>query len=168
MLHKEKITRFINNAKSGYNFVIYDVPFNTATTYLSEVVYNSDNLVLAVDASTWGIAKMMLGVCNISNEDMQDTMFRRAQVVFNKQRKLHKVFGKSIRSAADIMKVVDQQVLELIGDDPGFYFKDMTLSGIIDDDPNMEDGWFDNVQYSDTRKGQNVFLELLQNIVLHK
>lgn len=168
LLHKEKLGRFINMAKVQHNFVIYDIPFNKATTFLSDVTYGCDNIVLAVDSSNWGITKMMLNVCNIASEDMQDTIFNRAQVVFNRYRNLNKVFGKRIRTASDIMKVVDDQVLDLIGDDPGFYFQKLTISGIINDDPAMEDGWFENVQYSDTRKGQNVFLELLQNIVLKK
>ena len=168
LLHKEKLGRFINMAKVQHNFVIYDIPFNKATTFLSDVTYGCDNIVLAVDSSNWGITKMMLNVCNIASEDMQDTIFNRAQVVFNRYRNLNKVFGKKIRTASDIMKVVDDKVLDLIGDDPGFYFQKLTISGIINDDPAMEDGWFENVQYSDTRKGQNVFLELLQNIVLKK
>lgn len=168
LLHKEKIGRFTNMAKVQHNFVIYDIPFSKATTFLSDVTYSCDNIVLTVDSSNWGVTKMMLNVCNIASEDMQDTIFNRAQVVFNRYRNLNKVFGKKIRTASDIMKVVDDKVLDLIGDDPGFYFQKLTISGIINDDPAFEDGWFEDVQYSDTRKGQNVFLELLQNIVLKK
>ena len=168
LLHKEKISRFVNLAKTSHNFVIYDIPFNVATGFLSDIVYMSDNLVLVTDASNWGITKTMLSVCNIPSEDMQDTVFNRAQIVFNKYRNLYKVLGKKVRTCVDITRVMDQKVLELVGDDPGFHFEDLHIAGIINDDPDFEQGWFDDVQYVDTKKGQQIFLELVEHIVLKK
>lgn len=168
LLHKEKISRFVNLAKSSHNFVIYDVPFDDATNFLSDLTYTADNLVVVVDTSNWGIVKAMLNICNISSEDMQDVVFKRAQLVFNKLRNLHKVMGSKIKTGVDILKVMDKQVLDLIGDDPGFYFESLKISGIINDDPNIEDCWFEEVQYSDSKRGQQVFLELLYNIVMNK
>lgn len=168
LLHKEKINRFANLAKSTHNFVIYDVPFNDATNFLSDLTYTADNLVLTMDASNWGVVKTMLSVCNISSEDMQDVMFKRAQIVINRLRNLNKVMGCKIRTGTDILKVMDKMVLDLVGDDPGFYFSNFKISGIINDDPNVEDCWFEDTQYSDTKKGQAVFLELLYNIIMNK
>lgn len=168
LLHKEKISRFANLAKTSHNFVIYDIPFNIATGFLSDIVYMSDNLVLVTDASNWGITKTMLSVCNIPSEDMQDTVFNRAQIVFNKYRNLYKVLGKKVRTCVDITRVMDQKVLELVGDDPGFHFEDLHIAGIINDDTDFEQGWFDDVQYVDTKKGQQIFLELIERIVLKK
>ena len=37
LLHKEKLSRFVNLAKTSHNFVIYDIPFNSATGFLSEI-----------------------------------------------------------------------------------------------------------------------------------
>lgn len=168
LLHKEKISRFVNLAKTSHNFVIYDIPFNSATSFLSEITYMTDNLVLVADASNWGITKLMLNVCNISLDDMQDTIFSRAQLVFNRYRNLTKLLGKKVRTGVDITRVVDMKVQELIGEDPGFHFEDLHIAGIVNDDPDIENGWFDNVQYSDTNKGQAIFLELLEHIVLKK
>ena len=168
LLHKEKISRFVNLAKTSHNFVIYDIPFNSAIGFLSEITYMTDNLVLVADASNWGITKLMLNVCNISLDDMQDTIFSRAQLVFNRYRNLTKLLGKKVRTGVDITKVVDMKVQELIGEDPGFHFEDLHIAGIINDDPDIENGWFDNVQYSDTPKGQAIFIELLEHIVLKK
>lgn len=168
LLHKEKISRFVNLAKTSHNFVIYDIPFNSAIGFLSEITYMTDNLVLVADASNWGITKLMLNVCNISLDDMQDTIFSRAQLVFNRYRNLTKLLGKKVRTGVDITKVVDMKVQELIGEDPGFHFEDIHIAGIINDDPDIENGWFDNVQYSDTPKGQAIFIELLEHIVLKK
>ena len=166
LLHKEKISRFVNLAKTSANFVVYDIPFNSATGFLSEVTYMSDNLVLVADASNWGLTKMMLNVCNIGLDDMQDTIFSRAQLVFNRYRNLTKVLGRKVRTGVDITKALDLKVQELIGEDPGFHFEDLHIAGIINDDPDFENGWFDNVQYTDTNKGQAIFLELLEHIIL--
>lgn len=168
LLHKEKLSRFVNLAKTSHNFVIYDIPFNSATGFLSEITYMTDNLVLVADASNWGITKMMINVCNISVDDMQDTIFSRAQLVFNRYRNLTKVLGKKVRTGVDITKVIDMKVQELIGEDPGFHFEDLHIAGIINDDPDIENGWFENLQYSDTAKGQAIFLELIEHIVLKK
>ena len=168
LLHKEKISRFVNLAKTSHNFVIYDIPFSSATGFLSEITYMTDNLVLVADASNWGITKLMLNVCNISLDDMQDTIFSRAQLVFNRYRNLTKLLGKKVRTGVDITRVVDMKVQELIGEDPGFHFEDLHIAGIVNDDPDIENGWFDTVQYSDTNKGQAIFLELLEHIVLKK
>lgn len=168
ILHKEKIARFINLAKTSYNFVIYDVPFKETVGFLSDITYMCDNLVLTVDASNWGITKTLLSMCNIDSDDMQDTMFSRAQLVFNRQRSLSRVLGTKVRSCYDIVKAMDKKVKELIGEDPGYHFEDLHIAGIINDDPVFEDGWFEQVQYSDTRKGQAIFLELADSIVLKK
>lgn len=168
ILHKEKLSRFVNISKTSHNFIIYDIPFNDATDFLAEITYTADNLVLAIDASNWGIAKTMLSVCNIGIEDMQDTVFNRAQIVFNRYRNLTKLFGRKVRTGNDITKVMDSKVQELIGEDPGFHFEDMLIAGIINDDPDIENGWYEDISYSDTRKGQEVFVELVEHIILKK
>ncbi len=168
ILHKEKLSRFVNISKTSHNFIIYDIPFSDATDFLAEITYTADNLVLAIDASNWGIAKTMLSVCNIGIEDMQDTVFNRAQIVFNRYRNLTKLFGRKVRTGNDITKVMDSKVQELIGEDPGFHFEDMIIAGIINDDPDIENGWYEDVSYSDTRKGQEVFVELVEHIILKK
>lgn len=167
MIKKEKLNRFFNTVKNKHQFVIYDLPFDYATGYCSEITYNCDNIVMVTDSSTWGLGKMMLDVCNISSEDMQDTMFNRGQVVFNKFRNMKKLFGHPFRSAYEMLSILDRQVVELVGD-VGLHFSTMKVSGIIHDDPSIEDTYFTENNYSDTRKGQNIFLELVQNIVLNK
>jgi Mrp family chromosome partitioning ATPase len=168
MLQEDRIQRFLNLAKSSSNFIIYDVPFNSAKGFLKDVTYRADNLVLTVDASNWGVTKTMLSVCNIEENDMQDIMFNKAQIVFNRFRNLNTVFGRKVKTAADIEKEMDHKVIELLGEDPGFHFSDMHIAGVINDDPDFENGWFADVAYSDTKKGQDIFLRLIENIVLKK
>lgn len=165
IIHKEKISRFINLAKTSHNFVIYDVPFKTAVGYGSDFTFMADNIVVTLDCSNWGIAKTMLAMSNIENDDMQETMFGRGQLLFNRYRVLNKVMGRKVKTAIDITKAMDFKVHELIGEDPGYYFQAMHICGLINDDTDFESGWFESTQYSDTQKGSTLFLEILKNIV---
>ena len=166
--NKDKITRFINLVKPTHNFVIYDVPFDDATGFLADVVYLADELVLVTEMSTHGIIKTMLKVCNVASQEMQDTLFSKSQIIFNKYRGLNKLLGKKIKVANDITKIMDDKVKELCGQDSGLYFSDMRIAGIINDDPDFEYGWFESVQYSDTAKGKQIFNSIVDNVVTHK
>ena len=164
---KDKIARFINMAKANHNFVIYDVPFNAATKHLDQLIYTADNVVLNVDYSSWGIAKMMLAICNIGSDDMEETLFSRGQILFNKYRPIKKIMGKKIKKPSDVTEVMDKKMFELLGEDPGYYFSDMHICGTIPFDLDFEAGWFEEMQYSDSKKGNDAFIKVLKNIVLH-
>lgn len=166
MVQKEKIARFINLAKTSHNFVIYDIPFDTATGFGKDFTFMADNIVVTVDCSNWGITKAMLDLCNIDDPDMQETIFSRGQLLFNRYRALHKVMGRKVKTAMDITKVMDYKVRELEGDDPGLYFQQMHICGLINEDAKFENGWYENIQYADTPVGSKIFVELLKNIVL--
>ena len=165
-IQKDRLSRFLNLAKASHNFVIYDVPFKNAITNLSEVVFNSDNIVMVVDSSNWGVAKTMIDICNIESDDMTETLFNRGQMLFNRYRGLSKVLGKRIKTAQDIEVAMDNKVRQLLGEDPGFYFQSMHICGIVNEDPNFELGWFSSEQYSDTRKGSKIFSDLVINILM--
>lgn len=167
LLNEAKITRFINLAKPSHNFIIYDVPFDSAVGFLADTVYLSDNLVVVTEMSTHGIIKTMLKICNIDSQDMMDTFFSKAQLVFNKYRGFNKLLGKKVKTAKDITKIMDQTVFDLIGEDNGLYFSSMHIAGILDDDPNYELGWFERVQYSDTNKGKEIYKDLIEKIITH-
>lgn len=168
LLNRDKLSRFANLAKTSHHFIIYDMPFKTATDFAKDLTFMADNIVLTVDSSTWGVTKTMLEVCNIESDDMQDTIFSRAQLLFNKYRGLNKVLGRKVKSAVDITKAMDRQVLELIGEDTGYYFQNMHICGVINDDNAVEEGWFSSKPYSETPQGQQIFTELLCNIVLKR
>lgn len=162
----DKLPRFINLAKSSHNFVIYDVPFQSLTGHLKDVMFNADSLVLTVDASNWGITKAMLDVCNIGNDDVSETIFKRGQLLFNRYRGLKKVLGKKVKNAVDITVAMDTKVRSLLGDDPGLYFQNMNICGLINDDPAYDHCWFEREQYSDTRNGSKLFSDLVTHILM--
>lgn len=168
IIDKSKINRFVNLAKSTYNFVIYDAPFEVATEHLPELTYLADSVTLVVDSSNWGVAKAMIGMANIPTEEMQDTMFSRAQIVFNKFRRMNRIFGKKVKTYDDITKEMDRKILDLQGEDIGLHFAKMRIAGSINDDATIEDGWCADVAYSDTAKGQKIFLEVIESVILNK
>lgn len=167
-IQKDKISRFVNLAKSQYNFIIYDTSFKDTTTYLQDITYNADNLALVVDSSNWGMTKTMLSVCNIQSEEMESTIFNKAQIVFNRYKNINHYMGKKVKDMRGILDITDKKVFELVGEDIGLYFSEMNIAGIINEDPNFEMGWFEKVQYCDTPQGQILFGNLLRNIVLNK
>lgn len=168
VIQKEKISRFINLAKTSHNFVIYDVPFKTAIGFGKDFTFMADNVVVTLDCSNWGISKTMLNMCNIADDDMQETLFNRGQLLFNRYRILNKVMGNKVKTAIDITKVMDAKVRDLLGEDPGYYFQSMHISGLINEDKAFEAGWFESTQYSDTTDGSKLFIEVLKNIVLKR
>ena len=127
----------------------------------------ADNIVMTIDCSNWGITKTMLNVCNIDSDDMMETFFNRGQILFNRYRALNKVMGRKVKTAIDITKVMDFKVRDLLGEDPGYYFQTMHICGLINEDARFESGWYGDTQYSDTKDGRKIFLDVLKNIVLN-
>ena len=167
LIHKQKLMRFTSAAKNGHNFVIYDIPFKYATDFFSEVIHMCDNIVLTVDASNWGVTKTMINMCNIQSDEIQDAMFNRAQILFNRYTGANKFFGKKIRNIRNVPKEMDHKVAELIGEEPEFYFKDMHIAGVVNEDPEFEAGWYSRKHFSDVKKGQQIFIDLIKSIVLN-
>lgn len=167
IIKQEKLTRFINSVKSSFNFTIYDIPFSTATTFLRDVVYTADNIVNVVDASNWGVSKFMLDCCNIASEEMQETIFNRTEIIFNKFRGIDNIFGRKVKKLSDILRVMDDKVVDLTGVDSGMYFMNMHIVGKIDYDEKFDDQWFSNKWYSDDKHGKEVFSQLVAETVLY-
>lgn len=166
MVERQKLYRFVNLAKTDYNFVVYDIPFEDAVGCVSDVTFMADNIVIVVDSSNWGITKTMLTICNIDSEDMMDIIFGSGQLVFNRHKELKRLMNKRVRRVTDIPKIMDNKVQELVGLDPGFYFQEMHIAGILEEDEDYEASWFKRTQYSDTDKGFQVYSQLIQNILL--
>lgn len=167
IIKREKLPRFINSIKSSYNFAIYDIPFEYATTVLQDVIYTADNIVNVVDCSNYGISKFMLDYCNIASEEMQEALFNRTEIVFNKFRGLDTVMGRKVRKFTDILKILDDKVIDLTSTDSGIYFSNMHIVSKLDYDDRFEEQWFGNKWYSDTPEGRAIFGQLVGDIILY-
>lgn len=168
LLNKDRVPRFINLAKTNNNFVIYDIPFDVLIDFGKEFAFMADSIVLTVACNNWGISKAMLQMCNIGEDDIEETLFTKGQLLFNNCSHMEKCFGKRFKNITDIIKIMDNKILELIGEMPSYTFRDMSICGVIQHNNLFEDGWFDNIQYSDTPDGGNQFAELLSNIVFKR
>lgn len=168
IINKEKLARFATMAKTMSQFIVYDIPFKDAVESAAPIIYTADNLVINIGTSNWGITKALVGIGNIESEDFEDCLFSRGQLLFNRYAGMNRLFGNKINKLDNIPKLMDKQMLELIGRDTGLNFKDMNIAGLINEDSKFEYGWYEKVQYSDTVEGMNMFIELLKNIMLRR
>lgn len=168
MIQKNRVMKFANSAKNGHNFVIYDAPFEAATGHLDDLTTMQDNIVIVSDASTWGSMKTLLYMMNIGDDTVLETMFNKSQILFNRYRGYPKILDQKIRNPQDILKAMDKQVEKLVGTDIGYQFQQMHCCGSLGYIDKFEEGWLgkDKQQYTATRDGQAVFVEILKNIVL--
>lgn len=163
---KQKLARFASNVRNSYNFIIYDMPFNCATEYAADITFTADNIIITCDASNHGLMSMMLSMCNIDSEDMQEAMFGRSNICFTKYRNFNNVLGGKVNSAKDALTTLDMEVQRLLGIDPEYYFSSINTCGILPYDERYEDCWFKETQISDTEEGRAIFIQLLSNILL--
>lgn len=142
------------------------MPFNCATEYAADITFTADNIIITCDASNHGLMSMMLSMCNIDSEDMQEAMFGRSNICFTKYRNFNNVLGGKVNSAKDALTTLDMEVQRLLGIDPEYYFSSINTCGILPYDERYEDCWFKETQISDTEEGRAIFIQLLSNILL--
>lgn len=167
VLNKDKITRFMNFIKTSYNFAIYDMTFEDATGFLQDIMFTADNIVNVVDSSNWGITKFMLDYCNIQYEDVQEAMFNRTELIFNKFEDINNIMGRKVKKITDILKILDDKVVDLTGVDSGLYFSNMHIAGIVEYDRLYENSWYNNKWVSDSKDGKERFIRLVAETVLY-
>ena len=122
---------------------------------------------MVVDASNWGISKALVSMCNIGDDDMEETIFERTQLLFNRYRGMNKLFDKKVKRPADITNAMDRKLISLAGEDTGYRFSSMHICGMMNENPAYEAGWNSVKQYSDSAEGNAEYVALLKNILLH-
>ena len=167
MLQKNRIMKFANQAKNGHNFVIYDVPFDFAAGHLEDITTMADNIVIVADSSTWGAMKTLLYMMNVEDEAVLETLFGKAQILFNRYRNFPKILNEKIRKPEDILKAMDKQLQEMVGADIGYQFRSIHTCGVIPFMTQLEEGWLgkEKSQWTATKEGQAVFVDILKKIV---
>lgn len=164
---KQKVIRFDNTAKSSYNFIVYDMPFEFVDGLCSDIVLNADNVVITIDASTWGVMQALLLMGNVDNMEVQEALFCRSQVCFTKVREsINKVLGRQVKDVYNILRLMDTIIVDLLGIEPEFLFSDIRVCGVIPYNEQLENLWFGRKQYSDISEGYDFTLRLLESILL--
>lgn len=168
VLTTSRMLAFSQMAKQQYKFVIYDVPFQVATSTAKDMLAVADNIVLTVAANNWGVNKLLLNVCNIENEETQAIIFERGQLLFNRDDNAPKILGRKAKNTNDITIGMDFKVHELTGQDTDLYFQRMHCCGLIPEDHNhlFESGWCEAKQYTDYPNGRNLFAQILLSTLL--
>lgn len=158
---RQKLARFGSNVRNNYNVVIYDMPFDVATDYAEDITFTADHIMITCEASNHGLMNLMLAMCNIEKEDMQETMFAHSQLCLTKYIELKKVFGQDVKNVRQGLLRIDREVQDLLGVDPEFYFSSIPVCGIMKFNNEYERTWFSKEAYSDTREGRAEYVELL-------
>lgn len=167
-LKDKNIERFDSIAKSNYNFIIYDMPFNMAVTKCSSILLSSDNIVMCVEPSNWGVMQAILLLGNVENIEVQEALFNRAQICFSKvnSNNVKRIFGKPVRNLYEILVRMDEMIVQFLKIEPEYYFRDMRICGVINYNPELENFWFERKQFSDTPEGYETMISLLSSILL--
>ncbi len=165
---RKKVLQFANIVRDSYNFIIYDSPLEMAINYCSDITYTADNIVFTLDCSTWGVMKALLAIANIEISEMQELMFNRAQMLFNKDTQQERILGARVRNTSEVLQQMDNTIQELIGEDPGYYFSDMRVCGVVPYDTKCKEYWLGNKSYSDYKEGNEFFAGLLKNILFKR
>lgn len=165
---KSKLIRFANTAITNYNYVIYDMPFDFATNVGSDITFMADNILMCVDYSNWGIMKALIDISNIDKYDIQEIIYRRAKICFNKYTGTDRILGTKVRTTADILRRMDALVVDLLGQQPELEFSSMMVVGLMNYDSAYDKCILSKKQYSDYKEGASIMLELLQKILLNK
>lgn len=167
-LKDKNIERFDSIAKSNYNFIIYDMPFNMAVTKCRSILLDSDNIVMCVEHSNWGVMQAILLLGNVENIEVQEALFNRAQICFSKvnSNNVKRIFGKPVRNLYEILVRMDEMIVQFLKIEPEYYFRDMRICGAINYNPELENFWFERKQFSDTPEGYETMISLLSSILL--
>lgn len=166
ILDIRKINRFVNVAKSSYNVIVFDIPFDELTTTFTDILFTADNTVYVVDTCNHGIMDMTLKFSNIESDEAQSVMFNATKILFNKVVQINSMLGYKVKTVSQILQVMDAQIHELIGVQPEFLFSQMHTCGIIQYSQAFERFWFSNSQVSDTTDGEQLFVEILTNLLV--
>jgi len=168
LAEKSKLIRFSNIAKSSYQFIIYDIPFDKAVSYCSDIVCSADNIIMTVDSSNWGVMKALLAMSNIDDAAMQKAMFTRAQICFTKYIPKDKIIGYKAKSLLDILTNMDKLIEDLLGDCAEYRFEDMQICGVAMYDDLYDKCWFSQNYYSDYEVGYITMIKLINNMYINK
>ena len=161
-----KLNRFIHNAKTNYNFIIFDAPFNELTTSLADVLFATDDLLMCVDTTNHGLMELLLNMGNIESDDVSNIMFSISKLLFNNVGKVDGVFGYKVNTVRKILKALDMQMEEIIGGEAEYLFSDLKVGGIMRYSELYEKYWFSKYQISDFADGEKIFIDILRRILI--
>lgn len=168
VINTKKLNSFMSSAKSIYNYIIIDAQFEDTVTTLKDVCETADNIVITAVPTNHGMMELLLNMTNIEDVDIQESMYTRGQLLFSKVINVKTLFGSKVKSIRDMLEVLDKTFLDLAGYTPELSFADMRIIGLLNYSESYENFVFNSKQITDTKDGEQIFIELLHNILVNK
>lgn len=160
-LENRNINRQMHDLQTSYNFIIIDIPFEALCSKFSDIVTQSDQIVIVEQLNNYGMMNLMLDMMNIEDEQTIDEMFNRSKLVLNMENNCVSIFGKKVKTPTEALRAIDMRVTELIGGSLDLSFEDMEVADLIKYNTDIEHYWFNKKFYSDSVEGKALFTNLL-------
>ena len=163
LIRNDSLGRLVRQLTGSYNFVVVDVEFHDLVTYYKEFADTADALICVEEATQRGLTNFMLNMTNIDDEDVENVMFSRVNLVLNKEDGMKSLFGKKVSKTSDVLDTLDDVVAVLTQQIVDYTFTSIPIISILKYSNAYEKFWYTNKYITDTKEGENLFSELLQN-----
>lgn len=161
----DNIAKFMSDAKTQFEFVVYDIPLYTSLGKCMTAVSICDRLLLTSGASTSDMMKTITALTNIEDDTLLRMMFTKSTPVFTKVRQGGLILGKKTASERDIVKQADAIIKWLAGEDIGVHFSDMNKAVSIKYDEKYDECWYRKPAVSCSKEISNDFLNLISRAI---
>lgn len=161
----ENIAKFMSDAKTQFEFVVYDIPLYTSLGKCTTAVSICDRLLLTSGANTSDIMKTITALTNIEDDTLLRMMFTKSTPVFTKMKQGCLILGRKTTSEKDIVKHADAIIQWLAGEDIGVHFSDMNKAVSIKYDEKYDECWYRKPVVSCSKEISNDFLNLISRAI---
>lgn len=161
----ENIAKFMSDAKTQFEFVVYDIPLYTSLGKCTTAVSICDRLLLTSGANTSDIMKTITALTNIEDDTLLRMMFTKSTPVFTKMKQGGLILGRKTTSEKDIVKHADAIIQWLAGEDIGVHFSDMNKAVSIKYDEKYDECWYRKPAVSCSKEISNDFLNLISRAI---
>lgn len=163
LVRNTSMGRLVRQLIGAYNFIVVDVPFRDLVNYYKDFADIADSIICVEEATQRGLTNFMLNMINIEDEDVENTMFNRVSLVLNKEDGMKSFFGRKVNSTSDILVTLDDTVAALAQQIIDYSFTDIPVISILKYSNAYEKFWYTNKYITDTKEGEKLFSDLLQN-----
>ena len=158
---------FIYNLKTIYNFIVIDSPMDYLDKYLSELVVSSDSIVLTVEPTNKSLLEFTMNLVNIEEYKVSRDIFSRAKIVASKvSGSTDKILGKKCNNYNNMLRILDQHIYDVTGNETGGMFSNLRVSGVIPSIVNLDSYIYSKGYFSDTKLGKEMYLSVLSAIMI--
>lgn len=165
IMKREKFQRFINLAKDDYNFVVYDLPFNTMLTVGEDAIYNSDKIAYVTESNTKGFMSLLNDMANINDEDVRTVLFTRLNVLLNRHSKETLYFAKKLNKISAVIREIDGVASEVTSGQSELMINDLNFICTIPFIMALNNMWLNKINYMKNREIHDIFLKVTRAIV---